>query len=129
MDNVDKANFVKASKQLSGSQDLCNQLFCALLRAVGVDARLVCSLQPLAFAATGARMLTMPKKPQIHLDDDPVQSSPDDTSNNDSSSDAVTMIKQNFGPAKPARSVRRIGQASFGSPVGVYHEKAVKGMK
>ncbi|KAL7651812.1 hypothetical protein ACMYSQ_009146 [Aspergillus niger] len=34
---------------MQGSRDFGAQLFCALLRSVGVEARLVCSLQPLSF--------------------------------------------------------------------------------
>ncbi|PHH66543.1 hypothetical protein CDD81_7018 [Ophiocordyceps australis] len=44
----DRASFREAAKKLQGSRDLGAQLYCALLRAVGVRARLVCSLQPLA---------------------------------------------------------------------------------
>ncbi|KAK0672931.1 putative DNA repair protein rhp41 [Cercophora samala] len=43
-----KADFLKAAQTLRGSRDVGAQLFCALLRSVGVEARLVCSLQPLA---------------------------------------------------------------------------------
>ena len=46
---IDRSDFINAAKTIEGSQDLGNQLFCALLRSVGVDARLVCSLQPLPF--------------------------------------------------------------------------------
>lgn len=42
-------DFQAASVGLSGSRDLGAQLFCALLRSVGVTCRLVCSLQPLSF--------------------------------------------------------------------------------
>ncbi|KAK0704156.1 hypothetical protein B0T21DRAFT_405457 [Apiosordaria backusii] len=43
-----KADFLKAAQTLTGSRDVGAQLFCALLRSAGVEARLVCSLQPLA---------------------------------------------------------------------------------
>lgn len=58
---LDKADFRKAAKSLSGSRDVGAMLYCALLRAAGVTARLVCSLQPLSFAAGGP---TMPKPRQ-----------------------------------------------------------------
>ncbi|KAK3402218.1 hypothetical protein B0T20DRAFT_370404 [Sordaria brevicollis] len=54
-----KDDFLKAAKSLSGSRDVGAQLFCALLRSIGVQARLVCSLQPLA-CVPGAP--TMPKE-------------------------------------------------------------------
>ncbi|KAK5000563.1 hypothetical protein LTR28_013037, partial [Elasticomyces elasticus] len=58
---IDKADFIKAAANREGSQDIGAQLFCALLRAVGVEARLVCSLQPLSFAATTTKAV-MPQK-------------------------------------------------------------------
>ncbi|KAL0469514.1 Rad4 domain-containing protein [Neurospora intermedia] len=54
-----KDDFLKAAKSLSGSRDVGAQLFCALLRSIGVQARLVCSLQPLS-CVPGAP--TMPKQ-------------------------------------------------------------------
>lgn len=45
------ADFCAATAALEGSRDTGAQLFCAMLRAAGVDVRLVCSLQPLPFAA------------------------------------------------------------------------------
>lgn len=58
---VVKEDFVKAAKTLAGSQDVGNQLFCALLRSVGVEARMVCSLQPLPFGTVGAKGTTPQK--------------------------------------------------------------------
>lgn len=46
---------------MSGSRDVGAQLFCALLRAAGVETRLVCSLQPLSFVTGGP---TLPKPRQ-----------------------------------------------------------------
>ncbi|KAH8884607.1 Rad4-domain-containing protein [Thozetella sp. PMI_491] len=56
---LEKAHFIEAAKNLEGSRDVGVQLFCALLRCAGVDARLVCSLQPLSFAPNAP---TMPKQ-------------------------------------------------------------------
>lgn len=58
---LDKAEFRKAASSLKGSRDVGAQLSCALLRSVGVDARLVCSLQPLPFLTGGP---TLPKPRQ-----------------------------------------------------------------
>ncbi|KAK5652769.1 hypothetical protein OQA88_9624 [Cercophora sp. LCS_1] len=44
----DKSDFLSAAKSLRGSRDVGAQLYCGLLRAAGVRARLVCSLQPLS---------------------------------------------------------------------------------
>jgi len=46
---MQKADFQDAARRREGSRDVGAQLFCALLRSVGVDARLTCSLQPLPF--------------------------------------------------------------------------------
>ncbi|KAL7924908.1 hypothetical protein ACQKWADRAFT_286318, partial [Trichoderma austrokoningii] len=55
---LDKSDFREAAKTLQGSRDVGAQLYCALLRSVGVRARLVCSLQPLSFGSAGP---TLPK--------------------------------------------------------------------
>lgn len=49
------ADFCAATAALEGSRDTGAQLFCAMLRAAGVDVRLVCSLQALPFAAVTAQ--------------------------------------------------------------------------
>ena len=46
---MQKADFLAAAGTLKASRDVGAQLFCAMLRAAGVDARLVCSLLPLPF--------------------------------------------------------------------------------
>lgn len=48
---MELADFCAAAAALEGSRDTGAQLFCAMLRAAGVDVRLVCSLQPLPFGA------------------------------------------------------------------------------
>lgn len=45
---LDRDAFRQAAVSLQGSRDVGAQLYCALLRSAGVEARLVCSLQPLA---------------------------------------------------------------------------------
>jgi xeroderma pigmentosum group C-complementing protein len=56
-----KADFFAASKLRTGSRDLGAQLFCALLRSVGVTCRLVCSLQPLPLSSANK---AVPGKPR-----------------------------------------------------------------
>lgn len=68
---MDKQDFRAAAAALQGSQDVGAQLFCALLRGIGVEARLVCSLQCLPF--NSAAQVSTPQKPDsgknvIHLD-------------------------------------------------------------
>ena len=52
----EKSDFRAAAKSLKGSRDLGAQLYCALLRSAGAEARLVCSLQALSFTAGGPPM-------------------------------------------------------------------------
>ena len=61
---LSKENFRSQAETLQGSRDFGAQLFCALLRSVAVDARIVCSLQPLPFSGT-LKDIT-PSKPQSH---------------------------------------------------------------
>ena len=42
-------DFREAARDMNASRDVGAQLFCAMLRSAGADARLVCSLQPLPF--------------------------------------------------------------------------------
>ncbi|KAF2642819.1 Rad4-domain-containing protein [Massarina eburnea CBS 473.64] len=60
-DPMDLDDFRTLAAKLEGSQDVGTQLFCALLRAIGIETRLVCSLQCLPFASS-AQPAT-PQKP------------------------------------------------------------------
>ena len=61
-DPIDHDDFRDAAKTRSGSRDLGAQLFCALLRSLAVDTRLVFSLQPLPFS--GVAKGPTPEKPK-----------------------------------------------------------------
>ncbi|KAL4787323.1 hypothetical protein BJX76DRAFT_318888 [Aspergillus varians] len=94
---LSKEDFRKQAKTLQGSRDFGAQLFCALLRSVAVEARVVCSLQPLPFSGT---MQAAPKpKPQaiVISSDDP-----------DSSTDG----KAKSDASKPS-PIRRLGRPTF----------------
>ncbi|EME50263.1 hypothetical protein DOTSEDRAFT_121742, partial [Dothistroma septosporum NZE10] len=101
---VDRSDFVMAARNMEGSQDLGNQLFCALLRSAGVDARVVCSLQVLTF--TSVPKGSTPQKPikgrvfAIAPDTDPNKT--------DSSADESAMK----GSSRTAVR-RRLGQPGF----------------
>lgn len=62
-EDVDLDDFKTAAQTLCGSRDLGAQLFCALLRAVAVDTRLVCSLQVLPFSAAAKGQTPQKAKP------------------------------------------------------------------
>lgn len=61
-DLIDFDDFKAAARTRAGSRDIGAQLFCALLRTVAVDTRLVCSLQALPFS--GAAKGQTPEKPK-----------------------------------------------------------------
>ena len=65
-DPIDFKTFKAAAMSRSGSRDLGAQLFCALLRSVAVEARLVCSLQPLPFSAA-AKGVTPQRPHQTYI--------------------------------------------------------------
>ena len=48
---MEREDFFEATRTMTGSRDTGAQLFCSMLRAAGVEARLVSSLQPLQFRA------------------------------------------------------------------------------
>lgn len=99
---LSKEDFLKQAKTLQGSRDLGAQLFCALLRSVAVEARLVCSLQPLPFTGTTKQMTPIKPERQIIV----ISSDDYDTSTDD-------LTKRVASPA-PSRT-RRLGRPQFKS--------------
>ena len=82
---MEKEDFIFTAKELRASRDVGSQLFCAMLRAAGVDARLVCSLQPLPFRAGE----TAPRPRQkyaaiVSMEADSIHTTPDVKSRNSS---------------------------------------------
>lgn len=105
---LSKDDFRKHAVSLEGSRDLGAQLYCALLRAVGVEARLVCSLQVLPF--TGVAKGSSPVKPQaeyIVLSDDDTQSSGVD----------IAGKEPNRNNSTP-QPIRRLAKPQFSRPLG-----------
>ncbi|KAL4895088.1 hypothetical protein BDV59DRAFT_174419 [Aspergillus ambiguus] len=96
---LSKEDFRKQAKTLQGSRDFGAQLFCALLRSVAVEARLVCSLQPLPFSGTTKDL--RPSRPafQGRLPSEDREASADENSPSKSS--------------PRASRVRRIGRPEF----------------
>ncbi|KAK3691464.1 hypothetical protein LTR37_018661 [Vermiconidia calcicola] len=108
---MDRADFITTARDMEGSQDTGNQLFCAMLRSVGVEARLVCSLQPLPFANINAKTSTpqKPTKPVVYAMASGTHGAATDANHEDSGTDNSTGI----GKVPSAR--RRLGQPSFAS--------------
>ncbi|GAM89924.1 hypothetical protein ANO11243_079640 [Dothideomycetidae sp. 11243] len=124
---LDKQAFTKAAKTLQGSQDLGNQLFCALLRAVGVEARLVCSLQVLPMTNTGQAQKTSTPRSQKQMrtriyatfeSEQETTSTDEDTAKAGVASNGKKSTMRSL-PSDGSR--RRLGQPSFGAPVGGYN--------
>lgn len=65
-DLIDFDDFKSAAVSHTGSRDLGAQLFCALLRSVAVDTRLVCSLQVLPFSGVAKGQTPEKPKPQYY---------------------------------------------------------------
>lgn len=94
---------------MSGSRDFGAQAFCAMLRSVGVEARLVCSLQALPFTGVARGMNAVEPKPMIVLSEDGQEDS-GGLSAADTSSPA-SKSATSAAPTPPR--MRRLGQPSF----------------
>lgn len=107
--STDHAEFIRAASTLDGSQDTGNQLFCALLRAAGVEARLVCSLQPLPFTTIAAT--TSPKKVAMKPTIFAIASDIDPKKGERCENDTAVNSSMSIGNVPSAR--RRLGQPTF----------------
>jgi xeroderma pigmentosum group C-complementing protein len=97
---LSKEDFRTQAQTMQGSRDFGAQLFCALLRSVAVEARLVCSLQPLPFSGTVKDLSPSKPKPDYIV-----------ISSDDHGSSTDEYRKTEKSPA--ASRTRRIGQPKF----------------
>ena len=110
LDALDREQFRRAGKEFAGSQDVGNQLFCALLRAVGVEARLVCSLQVLPFGSGSKDKTATPQKDTkktVYAASSGIDSPATDSHNED------VTIQNSSTVGKVPSARRRLGQPSF----------------
>lgn len=105
---LSKSDFINQAKLMSGSRDFGAQVFCAVLRSVGVEARLVCSLQVLPFTGVARGMSSVEQKPIIVLSEDG-QEEPS------GSSVEPTSPASKSAKTAPPPKIRRLGQPSFGN--------------
>lgn len=119
---MDLADFATGAKDLEGSQDTGNQLFCAMLRAAGVETRLVCSLQTLPFANPPPKASTpvRKKKPAVFA----IASDTDPNLSDASASDGGVSSSAAVGKIPSVR--RRLGQPSFAASPKVAAPKEKK---
>ncbi|KAL3474605.1 hypothetical protein BJX99DRAFT_231304 [Aspergillus californicus] len=95
---LSKDDFRKEAMRMHGSRDFGAQLFCALLRSAAVEARLVCSLQPLPFSGT-VRDIPVKPDPQYIV----ISSDDHDQTDGQTKSDASPR----------STPIRRLGRPSF----------------
>lgn len=116
---LDRGEFMKAAKKRAGSRDLGAQLFCAMLRRAGVDARLVCSLQPLSFASAPPAQKPQNPKRTVNLtnhDSDNLLDTGDESAG--SMASLATSVGDGIGSASLPRRIKRFGiSTSRESPV------------
>ncbi|KAL2827226.1 hypothetical protein BDW59DRAFT_144426 [Aspergillus cavernicola] len=96
---LSRDDFQRQAKTMQGSRDFGAQLFCALLRSAAIEARLVCSLQPLPFSGTVRDIPVKPEPQTIVISSDDYESLTDGQSKSDNS-------------PRPSR-IRRLGQPGF----------------
>ena len=106
---MQRYDFYTTAAKLEASRDTGAQLFCALLRSAGVDARLVCSLQPLPFNVTYKGATTQKTIPSRVSAD-----SENQTSLNDDESD-LTAVEPEITVTKPIGAVG--GRSRFSSDI------------
>ncbi|KAI9894084.1 MAG: hypothetical protein M1814_004854 [Vezdaea aestivalis] len=106
---VDIQDFYQLATDKRGSRDIGAQLFCALLRSAGVEARLVCSLQLLPFVRSAGKPSTplRPGKQRIYIPE--LVSSPMTMQHPDTSGSRTNDDK----PLVPGRA-KRLGMPAFG---------------
>lgn len=111
---LDREDFRNAARTLQGSRDIGAQLYCALLRSIGVRARLVCSLQPLA-CSSGAPAMPKPKRrgsPAKPSRDDQVLASM--AKHLEREQAARASVSAAAGSPTPRRRLGHPGAASYG---------------
>ncbi|KZZ95127.1 Rad4 family protein [Ascosphaera apis ARSEF 7405] len=84
---ANRAAFRKLARRCEGSRDVGAQLFTALLRSVGIEARMVANLQPIGFGWTKAEVYedTIPGDEEPRNDVIEIESSDESENNSDSS--------------------------------------------
>ena len=107
---MQRTDYLSAAGKLEGSRDVGAQLFCAMLRAAGVDVRLVCSMLPLPFQPSHKMTLPQVMHNSSRLPHERSrQATPEHSSEADAGSDGSLTIKGNIGSSR-AEIRSRLGQ-------------------
>ncbi|CAD0108537.1 unnamed protein product [Aureobasidium uvarum] len=105
IENIDE--FRKCAKEYRGSRDVGAQLFTALIRAIGIDSRMVASLQPAGFGWTKVEDGEIKKQPQTSSSN-PVEISDDESDAAESPKPkSKAKAKKPVKAEKPARKSTR----------------------
>lgn len=99
-----KAEFLEAARTCRGSRDVGAQLFTALIRGIGIEARMVASLQPIGYGFTKVEEVIM-KKGEKSKTEDP-------KSNADTQADAATDSNAKNTTAKSQKPVHPTAKKS-----------------
>lgn len=98
---MQKSDFLTAARKLRASRDVGAQLFCAMLRAAGVDARLVCSILSLPFQSaqkmTLAQVMHNTSSLPRHRSR---EATPEPKSEDDAGSDRSLAVEGNVGSSR-----------------------------
>lgn len=103
---LSKDDFLEQARNLRGSRDFGAQLFCALLRSAAVEARLVCSLQPLPFSgAVTDRTPAKKSHPQyVTTSSDDRENSTDKRSPSDTAPSRIRRLaRPQLAPSRPKK--------------------------
>lgn len=115
------SDFRSAAKKLEGSRDVGTQLFCAMLRSAGVDARLVCSLQPLPLTSATKGALLPYSKPVISASD--IES----LNNTDADDNGIDAHSITSAISSSATRSSKVVKSSLTQRVGQEQQVPVKG--
>ncbi|EAW18213.1 putative DNA repair protein Rad4 [Aspergillus fischeri NRRL 181] len=127
---LSEEDFCKQARTMQGSRDFGAQLFCALLRSAAVEARLVCSLQPLPFSGTTKSMTPNKRDSQyIVISSDDHETSADDQQMSGLSPTPVSRSRRlgrpQFTPARSQKtSISGPGFTARASPYPVFWVEA-----
>lgn len=106
---IDLREFRDKASTRSGSPDYAALLFCALLRGLGFETRLVCSLRPLSFSSSVISSPPRRKVPTIYLMDseDEEQIKPEEQSSSPAKRRRIARLGTRNRTKAPARSTER----------------------
>ncbi|WPH01063.1 Hypothetical protein R9X50_00389800 [Acrodontium crateriforme] len=111
--SMDLSDFIRAAKKMEGSQDTGNQLFCALLRSIGVKTRLVCSLQTLPLSNIAPRQRSPGKTTSTVVYTMPTTPSPGPSAGRRRLGQPGFARTVVASPAKAARKIRKLEHPVF----------------